>query len=188
MKTQTNNSDPCTGPCLQVASGKMFWPLDPRVGDFEIEVIAQALSRIPRFNGHTSVPYSVAEHCLNCITYLRFYRGITDKRILRSALMHDAAEAFIGDMSAPLKDIPEMGFFRRIEDSILTVMGTQFDFDAHLPGVMEADYFIRREEALVMMGMKITFPDIPLEPEFRLARWLYHAEDEFLRTWNALKT
>lgn len=43
-------------------SGRITWPLDPRPEDVELADVAHALARINRFNGHTSVSYSVAEH------------------------------------------------------------------------------------------------------------------------------
>jgi hypothetical protein len=45
-------------------SGRHLWPLDPRAEDIDLVDIAHALARINRFNGHTGVPYSVAEHAV----------------------------------------------------------------------------------------------------------------------------
>ena len=85
-----------------------------------IDAIAQALSHICRFSGHTSRFYSVAQHSVhvaNCRCVPRQHR--------LAALMHDAAEAFLGDVSTPLKrmlpDYQELE--RRVEQMIFFRFG-----------------------------------------------------------------
>lgn len=79
---------------ILTASGGRFWPLDPRPEDVRIEDIAHALSNLCRFTGHSRRFYSVAEHSIigsyHCRYPLRF-------------LLHDAAEAYIGDWATPVK-------------------------------------------------------------------------------------
>lgn len=62
-----------------------------------IEVIARALSRINRYTGHAG-GLSVAQHCVMCCF-------VAPMDVKLSALLHDAHEAYIGDMSAPLKQL-----------------------------------------------------------------------------------
>ena len=69
---------------------------EPRVTDVHIHDIAHALAHLCRFNGHTRTFYSVAEHSVRC-SY------IVDRDFALDALLHDAAEAYIGDVSSPLK-------------------------------------------------------------------------------------
>lgn len=45
-------------------TGHYVWPLDPKPHDINVSDIAHALARINRFNGHTAIPYSVAEHAV----------------------------------------------------------------------------------------------------------------------------
>lgn len=66
-----------------------------------IEEIAHALSMINRFNGHTRRPYSVAEHSL-LVKDIAKCEGASPIAQM-AALMHDAHEAFIGDVSSPVK-------------------------------------------------------------------------------------
>lgn len=66
-----------------------------------IEVIAHALAQINRFTGHASRPYSVAEHSLLVADIVRDAGHSCHAQ--RAALMHDAHEAFCGDVASPIK-------------------------------------------------------------------------------------
>lgn len=102
--------------------GKDFTP--------DIEVIAFALSHINRFTGHVG-PYSVAQHCV--LTS----RAIDNQHFALDALLHDAPEAYIGDVSAPLKrHLPE---YRKLEDHYHGVIDRHFGVDTRRQEVREAD-------------------------------------------------
>lgn len=64
----------------------------------DIEVIATSLSQINRWNGHTNVPYSVAQHSL-------LVSSLVPEEFAFEALLHDAAEAYVGDCPKPLKKL-----------------------------------------------------------------------------------
>lgn len=64
----------------------------------DIRVIAHSLANINRFNGHTCVPYSVAEHCVR-ISYVE--DGYPGEPLAN--LLHDSAEAFLTDLCSPQK-------------------------------------------------------------------------------------
>lgn len=83
-------------PTIQTAAGRYFNFLQPHVSEIGIEEIAHALSHICRFTGHTRVHYSVAQH-----SWLASY--LVPEEFAYDALMHDAAEALIGDVAKPLK-------------------------------------------------------------------------------------
>ena len=77
--------------------------------DYPVEEIAHALSMLCRYGGHSPVHYSVAQHSV-----LASY--IVDDEFALTALLHDAAEAYLGDMVAPLKAlIPE---YRNLEAKV----------------------------------------------------------------------
>ncbi|MBU1891206.1 phosphohydrolase [Patescibacteria group bacterium] len=89
-------------------TGKQFWPFDARVDDICIEDIAHSLALQTRWNGHCSTFYSIADHSVACadIAYDQYRiisRAESTKDIWRWALMHDAAEAYIGDIVSPIK-------------------------------------------------------------------------------------
>ncbi len=103
-----------TDPIIQTASGKTVNLAEPTVDDIDIHDIAHALGHLCRFTGHTKEFYSVAEHCVNCADLVlalippdEFATLTTEqKRMLQlEALLHDAAEAYIGDVSRPLKSM-----------------------------------------------------------------------------------
>lgn len=71
---------------------------NPRVEQIDIRDIAHSLSLINRFTGHTRTPYSVAEHC---VIGSEIIRG----EFALEFLLHDAHEAYLGDVSGPLKGI-----------------------------------------------------------------------------------
>jgi hypothetical protein len=82
-------------PWIQVGSGALDFS-DIESHKFDIEFIARSLSRLNRWNGGTCRPISVVEHCLACST-------IVSSPFQLEALMHDAAEAYLGDLSSPAK-------------------------------------------------------------------------------------
>jgi len=67
----------------------------------DLQDIAHALAQINRYTGHTSRPYSVAEHSLLVADIAR-EAGATPMLEL-AALLHDAHEAYTGDVSSPVK-------------------------------------------------------------------------------------
>lgn len=66
-----------------------------------IEEIAHALAQINRFTGHASRPYSVAEHSLLVATIAAHEDASPVAQL--AALLHDAHEAYVGDVSSPAK-------------------------------------------------------------------------------------
>lgn len=83
---------------IQTQSGQQFFPFDPFRNEYRIEDIAHALGNICRFAGHTKEFYSVAQHCV-----------LVSENVLpefsRWGLLHDAAEAYFGDLPSPIKSI-----------------------------------------------------------------------------------
>lgn len=84
-------------PTILTFTGRTFDLLNPDPTSICIEDIAHALSLKCRWGGHTSRFYSVAEHSLNVMS------RVSDKAKFE-ALLHDAAEAYLGDIASPFKD------------------------------------------------------------------------------------
>lgn len=107
-----------------------------------IEDIAHALGLINRFTGHTRRPYSVAEHSLLVTEILERDGGVRDAMCLRAALLHDAHEAYTGDLATPIKHYcgPEWrGMEAGIEWAIAQHFGTAEAARAHRYTIKHAD-------------------------------------------------
>lgn len=89
-------SGPRRGDWMVTASGRQFWPLDPRPEDIDVGDIAHALSNLCRYGGHSSRFYSVAEHSVLVSLVVPPEHALV-------ALMHDATEAYVVDVPRPLK-------------------------------------------------------------------------------------
>lgn len=93
-----------TGQYFMSVKGKKLFVQDPRPEDIDVEEIAHALSCVNRFGGHVPHgPYSVAQHSIYVAQYV-IGRGHPELGML--ALMHDAPEAFLGDVIRPIKRSP----------------------------------------------------------------------------------
>jgi 5'-deoxynucleotidase YfbR-like HD superfamily hydrolase len=123
------------GNWLQTYSGVKFYPYDPRPEDILIEDIAHALSMICRFNGHSELFYSVAQHSVMC-SYI-----VSEKNRLW-ALLHDAAETYVGDLIRPIKSgNTALGMtFRGVENKIMGIICDKFGLSREMPyEVRQAD-------------------------------------------------
>ena len=103
-------------------SGRKFSFLNPEPTDIVIEDIAHALSLQCRFNGHSTEFYSVAEHSVGVC---RLVESMGEGRnIVLTALLHDAAEAYLGDVVSPLKHrLPD---YRKFENVIEAAIAQRF--------------------------------------------------------------
>lgn len=126
-------------PIIQLRNGKMLDLRDPDPSAIDIETIAWALSHIGRYTGHADRFLSVAEHCVH--TSL-----IAPSWCAREALMHDAAEAFVGDVSSPLKSL--LPGYREIEYGIHRTIAGRFNIAwAIIDEVKRADLLMLAVEA-----------------------------------------
>jgi hypothetical protein len=86
---------------IGVASGGFVSVLDPQPDTILIEDIARGLANTCRYGGQVKRFYSVAEHSVLVHDLLQERGAGPDT--LCAALLHDAAEAFLGDVVSPLK-------------------------------------------------------------------------------------
>ncbi len=89
------------GSYINTYSNRKFWPLDPSWQDIHLIDIAHALSMLCRANGHCKHFYSVGQHSINCAFEAK-NRGLSSK-IQFACLLHDASEAYISDITRPVK-------------------------------------------------------------------------------------
>lgn len=129
-----------------VASGRQFWPLDPRPDEVDIEDVATALAHTGRYNGHSRHYYTVAQHS---VELARWFLARGDRPLARWALLHDAAEAYFGDIIRPIK--PSLAGLAPIEARLEAVVWQAFGLAGDLPAaVKQADRQICTDEMLAL--------------------------------------
>lgn len=110
-----------------------------------IETIAHALAYINRFTGHVG-QYSVAQHCVLIAMKL-------PQELKLSGLLHDAPEAYLGDVSAPLKRL--LPDYKKLEAFYHKVIDDHFGVETEHPVIKEYDV-----RMLVAEGLHF---DMPIE-------------------------
>jgi 5'-deoxynucleotidase YfbR-like HD superfamily hydrolase len=116
--------------CIKTWPSKVYFDLlDPKVYDIKPVDIAHHLSMCNRFVGGTPQPYSVAEHCLNVSAMLE--RRFNDPMLELAGLLHDATEAYLGDVSGLLKKTDALSGYREIEDHLSRVIERRFGLESH---------------------------------------------------------
>lgn len=132
----------------QLQSGELWNLMDPDPDDVNIEDIAHALAHICRFNGHTRQFYSVAEHSVRVAAHLA-----PDWSLQVGGLLHDASEAYLGDVIRPLK--PLCIGYAELEDKTIAVimegLGLARLVNMGHPAIKEADTVLLATEARDLM-------------------------------------
>jgi hypothetical protein len=123
------NTQQRVGDWFLTFSGRKFYPLDALPDDIIVEDIAHALSNICRFGGHTNCFYSVAQHSV-----------IVSQNVPKEwqflALLHDATEAYVGDMVRPLKyNMPQ---YMEAEQKLWAVISDKFRLPFKIPPIVKA--------------------------------------------------
>ena len=123
---------------IRTFTGKAF---DLKVMDPEticIKDIAHALSNTARFGGHLKQLYSVAQHSVYVAT-------LVPEELRLAALLHDASEAYLGDMPSPFKSmLPD---FQYLENTLMSVIADKYDFEFPLhPKIKKADAILLERE------------------------------------------
>lgn len=158
----------------------------PSPDQINIHDIAHHLSMINRFTGAVSQPYSVAEHSLWVSSFLE--TNGAGPELAYQGLMHDATEAYLGDVNSPLKSLlPE---YRLIEQGFWEVIADKFSLPYHLPPevkladkqayLVERDTFMPWNSDLLSEGVNIN-PTPPVSLGQRVAK------EEFLRRFFYLR-
>lgn len=171
---------------IETYTGKQFFPLEPRTGDVDIVDIAHSLSMQCRFNGHTKVFYSVAEHCLVMAEELKA-KGF-GRRLQLYGLLHDASEAYLSDVPRPVKrDLPG---YRAAEAEVQRVILKAFGIPE--PSVVEKSLVKVMDELLLACEGRELMPNVKNwtgDIDFKLLSVLGRGfvESDFLETFNRLR-
>ena len=151
-------------------TGRRFHPLDPKPEEINIRDIAHALSNMPRFTGHTKEFYSVAQHSylVSCLSRPNELFG----------LLHDASEAYLCDISTPVKHSPVFDGYREAEKYLQNMILLTYGFRS-----FDMPNSVRRADIImgVVEGRKFM-------PEHKGAFWTdfrsddgFYADDAFIK-------
>ena len=153
---------------IMTHSKKMFDPLHPRAELIDIEDIGHALAMLCRANGHFQSFYSVCQHSINCMQEAAA-RGYS-KRVQLGCLLHDASEAYLSDVTRPVK--AELPQYKLIEEPLQEVIWNKW-LDTPLTEQERAEIFgidddILAHEFINLMGEAIfdVTPALKSQPQF----------------------
>ena len=138
LRGRLQNTPGVVGASIILRSGNYFDYLEPTPTMIHVDDVAWGLAHTCRFGGQIPMFYSVAQHCVlvsqACPSEDRF-----------AGLLHDAAEAYVGDVVGPLKQLcPD---FKAIERRVEAVVALRFGLTLPWPcSVKHADLRLLRTE------------------------------------------
>lgn len=195
---------------IQTYSGGKFDFLNPTPESVSVLDIAEALSKQCRYNGHCVPFYSVAEHSVrgaewmfdernwavldsgchrggDCVrTYARSESGLSSQDLAFYFLVHDAVEAYVGDLPAPLKSLVPQ--FVAVEAKVEAVIMGKFGLPVGKPAeVHEVDMRMavtEKQQLLVSSGVKWALEDKYPPLPIKIEPWSPEkAKQEFLKAF-----
>lgn len=165
---------------MQTATGRAFYPLDPRPEDLDLFEIASGLSRQCRYGGQIGRLefYSVAEHCV-LLSYA------APPELAAWALLHDASEAFICDVPRPIK--PALAGYAEAEARLMQAVAVRYGLPWPMPdAIKDLDTRILQNERRALWAGDpphawVTDAAGPPLPGITISGWLpYQARGKFL--------
>jgi 5'-deoxynucleotidase YfbR-like HD superfamily hydrolase len=151
-----------SGDCwFTTVSGRKVSLLDPQPSTISIRDIAHSLANICRWNGHTLWFYSVADHRVHV-------SKLVEPELAMVGLLHDAAEAYLGDVVSPVKkmmaDCDSMAF-RHAEARLWKAICRRFHVDALLLSSLKlADTIAAATEKRDLLGHDLDMGCEHVEP------------------------
>jgi uncharacterized protein len=172
---------PKYGPWVNTISGTPFYLTRPEESTVRSYDIAYGLSNLCRFAGQTREFYSVAQHCCLVSSIMP-----THETALQG-LLHDAAEAYTGDFTSPMKSLFN-GYKHDIEEpierEIFKQMGVKFPMD---PAVKQGDLKILATEIRDLMHGTLWQKGLPDPLYYHIeAKTPLAARSEWIRRFNYL--
>ena len=177
---------------IQTYTGRAVNPLKITADDIDIRDIAHSLSLTNRFTGHTPVPYSVAQHSV-------LVSDLCSTENALWGLLHDAPEAYLADISRPVKLMLKEIFgdwLKEIDTEIMHAVCDRFSIPYKEPAeVKRADDNALANEAFSFFGNTPNYKSWHHRFEngyeklpYKVVPTDWHiAELSFLRTYSAIR-
>jgi len=158
-------------------SGLFVDPLNIEPKDIKLVDISHALSNLCRYNGHVNGFYSVAQHSVIVAQQFK------DMQLRKWGLFHDASEAFLGDVVAPLKHCGHYDFYLEAEEILMKAVAERFELEWPMPE--EVDFIDKTLRGNEMRDLKDYIPeDSSFIENLTIKTWLpQRAKYEFI--WEA---
>ena len=185
-------------PWIQTLTGHPFPILSATSADIRFPEIAEALSKICRFNGHCRGFYSVAQHSVLVADIVQADTGATPytddgREMLLYALLHDAHEAYISDIITPVKQA--LGMDRaiteatdRLDAAIFAAAGLPVEMPGHVKrAVKNADLtaLMTEKRDLLTDAPACSFKRPPFKRVISAQSWVT-ANDRFMAKFRQL--
>jgi uncharacterized protein len=166
-------------PYIVTYTGRKVHLLNPTVDEISIYDIAKALSQICRYTGHTTAFYSVAQHCC-------YVSQLVPRAERLWGLLHDATEAYLGDVNSPLKSL--LPNYQHLEENMMHVIAHKFGLSWPMPA--SVNYW---DKCMLFNEVEVLLPTVDISSwgvegrkaeglDFRI--WhMSEAHGHFLRTF-----
>jgi 5'-deoxynucleotidase YfbR-like HD superfamily hydrolase len=181
---------PEPGPHIQTLSGRRVNPFDAAPEDIDPADIALALSNLCRFGGHSRAFYSVAQHSV-IVSDLLAETGAPPEEVL-AALLHDASEAYLGDLPHPIKHRSELGArFKAAEQALEAVIAQRFALPEASAAIKPIDRALLATERRTFSRVAWEWPELDgVEPlDLEIEPWEPpRAAREFLDRYERLES
>ncbi len=166
---------------IRTVSGIKFYYRRPTTAMIKLDDIVWALSRLPRFLGHTlGEPYTILRH--SC-----FVHDLAPDDCKREALGHDFAEYVLSDISSPCKAL--LPDYCALEQRVERVIARRFKLRFPFPSAVKtADLIALATEMKQLCGGRRDYKDLPFPPaKVTIDIWSpERTREEFMKRWRAV--
>lgn len=160
-------------PFMTTFTGRRLNPMDLQPEDIDIRDIAHHLACINRWCGALKEPISVAQHSVHVAWLCR------DTGLEMEALLHDATEAYLGDVTKWVKSHASMEFYRQAEDKAHRVICSTFKVDPRIPDIVE-----HADRMMINIEGAFGFPEWRSMPGFPVPTPLNLYDVNLTRAWH----
>jgi len=132
---------------LRCWSGERVHILNPQLHEIRIDDIAHGLAHTCRFGGQTPFFYSVAQHSV-------LVADMVDPKLQLWGLLHDASEAYLNDITRPLKRT--LPGYAAIETKMMSAICEKFGLPLEMPVEVK-----RADNQMIAAEFRDLFGDAP---------------------------